>query len=224
MEDFKISEDFFGFGDLESYFGGINSLFNIINGREKSVNLERQAKRDDELENGKLLSNGLRFKSVVLDEKYAKKWNVHSTDFGYLYADGVKVSNTLYRIGGMGHGSNDRYVHIIKHVEAIYEKNITTDPKRKRHLESHFCIVDSNGVEKVVFDSSFDSGYLGNGITYTKASKHYNIETGELYCDACESMSTSKFLFLNNAYDKDKTKRGVMKINIVDGTYELFPE
>jgi hypothetical protein len=35
-------------------------------------------------------------------------------------------------------------------------------------------------------------------------------------------MSSDTFIFLNNEFDKDKTKRGIIKINKFDGTWELF--
>jgi len=35
-------------------------------------------------------------------------------------------------------------------------------------------------------------------------------------------MNTVDYLFLDNRYDNDKSKRGVMKINKKDGTWELF--
>jgi hypothetical protein len=35
-------------------------------------------------------------------------------------------------------------------------------------------------------------------------------------------MNSNEYLFLNNEYDKDESKRGVMKINKKDGTWELF--
>jgi hypothetical protein len=36
-------------------------------------------------------------------------------------------------------------------------------------------------------------------------------------------MQSKEFLFLENAYDDDKSRRGVMKIDKKSGTWELFP-
>jgi len=35
-------------------------------------------------------------------------------------------------------------------------------------------------------------------------------------------MKSEQYVFLNNEFDKDKSRRGVMKINKADGTFELF--
>lgn len=63
-----------------------------------------------------------------------------------------------------------------------------------------------------------------NSCIYTLEQRYYNIETGELYCQSFTSMQSKEFLFLNNAYDADTSKRGVMKINKADGTFELFKD
>jgi hypothetical protein len=115
---------------------------------------------------------------------------------------------------------------LLKYVEAYYPANImqmskSTDPK---HLEGRWVIIDENGVEKVVFES-FKHGWLvADSVIYSLDQKYYNIETGEFYCQSFTSMSSDEYLFLNNEFDKDESKRGVMKINKKDGTFELFPK
>ena len=47
---------------------------------------------------------------IQLNDEYRKKWNVHNSDFKLLYKDGVKVSDTLYRVGGFGANLNDDYL------------------------------------------------------------------------------------------------------------------
>ena len=55
------------------------------------------------------------------------------------------------------------------------------------------------------------------------SNKYYNIETGEFYCKAYHSVSSDEYLFLQNDYDENSEKRGVIMINKKDGTYKLFP-
>ena len=161
---------------------------------------------------------------IQLNDEYRKKWNVHNSDFKLLYKDGVKVSDTLYRVGGFGANLNDDYFMLLKHIEAFYSKDImkmciNKDPK---HLAGHWCIIDKNGIEKVNFED-FDSPYLTGGCVYSLKNKYYNIETGECYCTySSECMTTEHFIFLNNQFDDDKSKRGVIKIMKATGTYELF--
>lgn len=161
---------------------------------------------------------------ITIREDYRSKWNINSNDFVCLTRDGEAIRPTLYRVGGLNtpKPGKDRYFMLLKHVEASYDDSITKDTKRKKHLESRWCILDKEGNEKVEF-KAFDSPYLvKDSCIYSINSRYYNIETGELYCYASTSMTTSEFLFLDNRYDEDKSKRGVMKISLADGTWELF--
>jgi hypothetical protein len=170
----------------------------------------------------------LQLSPIAIDEAYAKKWNESSRDFVVLTKGGNMISQTLYRVGGIGTSNikGKRYFMLLKYVEAYYPANImqmskSTDPK---HLEGRWVIIDENGVEKVVFES-FKHGWLvADSVIYSLDQKYYNIETGEFYCQSFTSMSSDEYLFLNNEFDKDESKRGVMKINKKDGTFELFPK
>ena len=166
----------------------------------------------------------LELNPIQLNDDYRKKWNVHQSDFKLLCNDGVKISDTLYRISGFGVNLNNDYFMLLKQVEAMYSKDImemciNKDPK---HLEQQWCIIDKNGKEKVCFHD-FDSPYLTGGCVYSLKNKYYNIETGECYCTySSECMTTEHFIFLNNQFDDDKSKRGVIKINKATGDYELI--
>lgn len=164
----------------------------------------------------------IELRPVFLSEEYRVKWNCgHMNDFVNIYLDGIKVSDTLYRVGGIGGRFVDGYIMLLKHTEAFYEDSITKDPKRKPHLKDQWCILNDSGIEKVVF-RQFASPYLKGGVVYVLDNKYYNIETGEKYCNSYTSMSSDEFIFLDNAYDDDKSRRGVMKINKKDGTFEIF--
>lgn len=169
------------------------------------------------------MNNTLELVRVELKPKYRLKWNVGPAlnDFCNLYLNGKKVSNTLYRVHGFGSDLTANYFMLLKQVEDRYADNITTIKKRKPHLGNHAVIIDSNGNEKQVFNQ-FDSPYLQGGVIYCLNNDYYNIETLELYCNSYSSMSSKEFLFLDNRYDSDKSKRGVLKINKVDGSTELF--
>lgn len=169
----------------------------------------------------------LEFSSIILRAEYAHKWNVsHYNDFILLTKNGVPIRNTLYRIGGMSTPKlgKDEYFLLIKHVEAFYPDSITKISKDKPHLEGRWCILDKNGNEKVEFDN-FRSPYIvKDSVIYSVNGKYHNIETGELYCDTSSSLESGEFLFLENRFDKDMSRRGVMKIHKKTGAWELFPE
>lgn len=167
-------------------------------------------------------SDELQLSKVVIKDDYRKKWNIHENDFVFLTIGERLLRNTLYRVGGMGGNIKDNYFMLLRHVEAYYKDSITKDKSKKPHLESQWCIVDKNGEEKVSFEA-FKTPYLvRNSCIYSINNAYYNIETNEHYCDSYSSMSSTDFLFLENKFDKDKSKRGIMKINKEDGSWELF--
>ncbi len=159
---------------------------------------------------------------IKVNDDYRKKWNIHSTDFVCLTKDGALISDKLYRVGGFKPNIKDDYFLIIKHVEAFYDDDITRVKKEKAHLEGRWCILDKNGVEKVEFPS-YKSPYLvTDSCMYTLDNKCYNIETGECYGDSNNKLQSKDYVFLENKFDDDKSKRGVKKINKKDGSWELF--
>lgn len=175
----------------------------------------------------------LQFSKITVNEDYLKKWNENMQDFICLTRNGQLISNSLYRKGGMGGEFRDGYMMLLKYVEAIYDFDFIKQcyPNKgnkelelqRRHLEGRWCIIDKNGVEKVAF-KQFANPYLTAGQVYSLDNKYYNIETGELYCRSYTRMESEEFIFLDNAYDDDHSKRGIMKINKKDGSYELFPK
>ncbi len=168
-------------------------------------------------------NSGLQLSPITVNEDYRKKWNIHEKDFACLTNNGELIRNTLYRIGGMGANLKADYFLLLKHTEGIYSDEITTDKHLKYHLQSQWCIIDKNGIEKVEFKPFRNPYMVTDSQIYSVDRNYYNIETGEFYCDASSCMVSDQYLFLDNRFDKDKSKRGVMKINKKDGTWELFP-
>lgn len=166
----------------------------------------------------------LELRPYRFNETYAKKWNVgRQDDYLRIYRNGELVSDSVYRIGGLGGDFEDGYAMLLKYVEEYYGDNITKVKKDKPHLAGHWCIIDEEGNEKVVVDQ-FKSPCLRGGIIYSMDNNFYNIETGELICEGRDSMDSGEFLFVNNPYDKDESKRGVWKVNKVTGDVEIFRE
>ncbi len=169
----------------------------------------------------------LQFSKITLDEEYASKWNAREKDFIVLTKGDELLRNTLYRVGGMNHPNleKDEYFMLIKYVEAYYSDEIMRISKSKdpKHLDGKWCILNKNGDEMFVTNSSIHFPYIiANSCIYSIDNKYYNIETGELYCDSNNNISSDNYLFLENRYDKDISKRGVLKINKKDGSFELI--
>lgn len=173
-----------------------------------------------------IVSNeGLQLSPISVNEDYCKKWNIRQEDYVCLTKNGELLRETLYRVGGMGRPKLgvDNYFMLLKYVEAFYSDEITKDKSRKPHLEGIWCIFDKEGNEKIEFKGSLSYPYLvKDSCIYTIDNNFYNIETKELYCKSYTRMESNDYLFLDNKYDKDESKRGVMKINKKDGTWELF--
>lgn len=170
----------------------------------------------------------LQFNNVIVNESYRKKWNIHQNDFICLMKNGELLRPVLYRIGGMNNPKlkTDKYFMLIKHKEAHYSKEIMkmSNSKNSRYLAGHWCILDNEGNELIEF-SEFNHPYLmDNSCIYSVDKYYYNIITGECYGYAYESMTSNEYLFLDNSYHDDKSKRGILKINKIDGSYELFPK
>lgn len=175
-------------------------------------------------------NNNLMFSHIDLDEKYAKEWNTHNSDFFLLSKNGEPIRNTLYRKGGLSNiklGVN-KYFILLKYSEAIYSKEFMAKIKGRssetaKHLQSSWVILDYLGNERLEIKDNLEYPYLvDNSCIYSIGQRYYNIETGEFYCRSSESMHSSDFLFLNNQFDDDKSRRGVMKIDLKTGLWELF--
>lgn len=169
----------------------------------------------------------LQLSSITLNADYCKEWHETKRDFVVLTRNGEMLNKSLYRVGGLGtpNLAKDRYFLLLKYVEAYYDKKIlemsgNNDPK---HLEGRWTIVDRNGVEKVELPAFSHAYLVKNSCIYFTDSKYYNIETGEFYCQSNTSMICDEFVFLENRFDDDRSRRGVMKINKQDGTWVLFP-
>lgn len=169
----------------------------------------------------------LQISKIEVDPEYKAKWNERSNDFVCLTKGGELLRPTLYRIGGINFPkpATDRYFMLLKYVEAQYSADIMRMSKSKNanHLEGRWCIIDSNGDEKVEA-SCFKHPYIvSDSCIYSLDSNYYNIENGYFYCNTSTSMDSKDFLFLDNRFDKDQSRRGVFKINKQDGSYEIFP-
>jgi len=172
------------------------------------------------------VSASLQLSPISLNNEYRNEWNAHDRDFVCLVLNNELLRPTLYRVGGIGtpNVGIDRYFQILKHVEAFYSENILrmSNSNKPKHLESRWCIIDKFGNEKVELEQFKHLYLVKDSCIYSVDGNYYNIETGEFYCRSSSSMQSKNFLFLENSFDNDKSKRGVLKINKSDGTWSLF--
>lgn len=170
----------------------------------------------------------MKFIKKEFSDKYRKKWNIYMDDYVQLVDDnGNLISDSVYRLGGMfseydfTHG---RYFNLIKYVENFYSDSITKDKKKKPHLEGRHCILDANGVEKVVCDALLSYPYvIKDSVIYSVNKRYYNIETCEYYGEPSTVIVSEKFVILENRWDfKGNTEKGVFMIDKKTGKKELI--
>lgn len=184
----------------------------------------------------------LELRPIEFCESYIKKWNINVRDnYCYLFVDGVKKSDNIYRLGGMSNLKDGReYYMILKYLEEEYSDEImemsTRGQKKskkeiaqqRKHLGSHWAIIDKEGNEKKVFDDrGLDYPYLIDGSRiYNYKDEYINIETGMVYCNSYSSAITSKdYIFVeSNGYKVEKSERGIFQINKLDGSFVFFPK
>lgn len=186
--------------------------------------------------NENAMNDDLQLCPIEVNEEYLKKWNVSDKEFLVLAKNGNIIRNTLYRIGGLSSGDfkKDKYIFLLKYVEAYYSKEIldmvkkskhASKPEKKRtpnYLSGRWCILDQNGNEKVVFKEHETPYMIKDSCIYKLDDKFFNIETGEQYgVDIYKYIVSDNFIFLDNPYDKDG-KNGVIVINKADGTWKLM--
>jgi hypothetical protein len=177
--------------------------------------------------------SNLQLSPVEVNHDYLQEWNVTNRDFVCLTQNGQMLNNCLYRVGGFDGDITQNYFMLLKYVESVYDfdfikkcypnKNKKQLEALRKHLDACWCIIDKNGVEKKVFNA-FETPYLKKGsCLYSLNSKYYNIETGYCYCQSSNYLESSNFVFLENHYDKDLSKRGIMQINKKTGEWFVFP-
>lgn len=186
------------------------------------------------------LDSPLQLSPIELPEKYAKKWQVErTTDFVCLSKGGELLRPTLYRKGGIfGHRGipeDQDYFMLIKYTEAQYDKKFLaklksiksfgiTDKQNPNHLEPSWCILDKQGNEVAEFKDGLHCPYLvKNSIIYSMNGYYYNLLTKERICSSYGSISSKEYIFIEDQFNDDKSKRGVVKISKKDASIELFP-
>ncbi|MFA6570773.1 MAG: hypothetical protein WCT77_05995 [Bacteroidota bacterium] len=193
------------------YFDFVNSLLNNFTTYENEPDINE---------------HGIQLTKIKINEDYAKKWNVSLSDFVVLTKNGELLKPTLYRVGGMGTDKikGKKYFMLLKYVEAFYDKKITdiSGTKDPKHLEGRWCIIDEFGAEKAEFLSHKTPYLISESCIYNIDSNYYNIETKELYCRSYHKLESNQYIFLENAYDEIKEKRGVMRIDKISGEYKLY--
>lgn len=164
------------------------------------------------------LNDGFELRPIELSEKESENSKIVNMKYSHLYKDGVKVSDDIFREGGLCHGFKDGYCVLIH-----YKR--TNEPKKNDNGFSFGSSVIINTEGKICLSGTgLDCPYHTGGNVGSVGNYYYNLLTGEKICYKPSSVITGKeFIYLEHRYNFDyyevKVPVGVYKLNKI--TLEL---
>jgi hypothetical protein len=186
--------------------GGLYSIFGGLTKKPKPVNPYQS------------LFDGFELRPIELSEKESESSRIVELKYSHLYKDGVKVSEDIFRKGGICHGFKDGYCSLI-----LYTR--TKEPNRNDVGFSFgvHVIVNTEG-KTCLGGDGLDSPYHSGGNVGSVGNYYYNLLTGEKICYRPSSVITGvECLYLEHRYNFDyyevKIPVGVYKLNKI--TLEL---
>lgn len=155
---------------------------------------------------------------LIPDEELNRLDKSSQKDYCYLYKDGVKVSDMVFRKGGLFSGYKDNdYCMLIAYPGWI---------KNPKTSFGNHVIIDLNG-KIVMMAEKFMSGfYYLKGVLCTVDGTIYNLLTKEpIVKHNGTTLKSDKYLFAENSYSfagHEKFEKGVYKIEYATGNFEVF--
>jgi hypothetical protein len=186
--------------------GGLYSIFGGLTKKPKPVNPYQS------------LNDGFELRPIKLLKKESENPRIVESKYSHLYKDDVKVSDEIFRKGGLCHGFKEGYCGLIHYIR-------TKEPKKS---DSGFSfgdsvIIDTKG--KICLSrTGLDYPYHVGGNVGSVGNYYYNLLTGEKICYRPSSVIVGvECLYLDSRYNFDyyevKIPFGVYKLNKI--TLEL---
>lgn len=180
MENKKMQ----GYLDLFHSFvsdGTANRFFSGMPGKEKPKYTQ--------------LGNGFELRPIKLSEEESKNKNITGLEYSHLYRDGEKISDKIFRKGGIGGEFEDGYCVLIYY---------TRDPKRESGFScANFVIINESG--EIILKSeqySSDHPYIDGGNVGHIKNMYYDLRTGEPFMVKSSNVINSKnFIIVEHKYD-----------------------
>jgi hypothetical protein len=186
-------------GDLYSMFGGLTKEPKKVNPYED-------------------LNDGFELRPIKLTEKESKNQRIVNMKYSHLYKDGVKISNDIFRKGGLCHGFKEGYCALIHYTR-------TTESKKNDDGFSFGESVIINTDGKICLTrEGLDYAYHSGGNVGSMGNYYYNLLTGEKICYKPSTvLKGEEYLYFEHTYNFDyyevKIPVGVYKLNKI--TLEL---
>jgi hypothetical protein len=189
-----------------AFNGGIYNIFGGLTKEPKKINPYED------------LNDGFELRPIKLSKKESENSRTVGMKYSHLYKDGVKVSDEIFRKGGLCHGFKEGYCGLIHYTK-------TKEPKKNDNGFSFGAHVIVNTEGKICLEGkSLDSPYHTGGNVGSVGDYYYNLLTGEKICYRPSSVITGgEYLYLEHRYNFDyyevKIPVGVYKLNKI--TLEL---
>jgi hypothetical protein len=189
-----------------AFNGGIYNIFGGLTKEPKPVNPYQN------------LNDGFELRPIELSKKESENSRIVESKYSHLYKDSVKVSEDIFRKGGICHGFKDGYCSLIHYTRTKESKKNDNGFSFGTHV-----IVNTDG--KICLEGkSLDSPYHTGGNVGSVGNYYYNLLTGEKICYRPSSVIVGEeCLYLDNRYNFDyyevKLPVGVYKLNKI--TLEL---
>lgn len=164
------------------------------------------------------LNDGFELRPIKLSKKESENSRIVNSKYSHLYKDGVKVSDEIFRKGGLCTGFKEGYCGLIHYTR-------TKESKKNDEGFSFGSSVIVNTEGKVCLTrDGLDYPYHSGGNVGSVGNYYYNLLTGEKICYRPSSVITGvEYLYLDNRYNFDyyevKIPVGVYKLNKI--TLEL---
>lgn len=166
----------------------------------------------------KSLNDGFELRPIELSKKESENSRIVNMKYSHLYKDDVKVSDDIFREGGLCHGFKEGYCVLIHYTR-------TKKPKKNDNGFSFGDSVIINTEGKICLSrTGLDYPYHKGGNVGSVGNYYYNLLTGEKICYRPSSVIVGEeCLYLDNRYNFDyyevKLPVGVYKLNKI--TLEL---
>lgn len=135
--------------------------------------------------------------------------------YGLLFRGNQKLSDKVFRVGGLGGKFKDGYCQLIHYPNFKDKGNLA---------EGNHCIVDTTGKIVLTQEGLMTSPYHLKGVIATMNKKYYNLLTGEVITEGYSNVRSENFVFVENidGVEKFKHQKRVYKIDYRTGSFEIF--
>ena len=169
------------------------------------------------------LGDGYELRPIELTEKESKDQHTVNSNYCHLYHNDLKVSDLIFRKGGMGGKFKDGYCALINYVR--------TDEKGKNNdgfsFGKHVIVNHLGEICLLATDTITYPSHCGGNLGKMKDT-YYDLRTGKelISCSTSGSIDGKGFVFVQHRYDwyNKQLPLGVYKINKITCEYEKIDE